>query len=154
MEGTIYEKNFDRKVDKNADNRQRTTTNIKEREASLEATGGIPRNIHEQRSSSPPFGPLRYYSLPLGNIHHSLILVGSHSVAKGTLFHQKTTIKWEQNWEQNHSTPIDSIGQKWTKIALLSLDTPTHPPASSAKKAPSEVQILLPRPGLRQEALL
>jgi hypothetical protein len=31
--------------------------------------------------------------LPLGSIHHFLILLGSHSVAKGTLFHQKTTIK-------------------------------------------------------------
>ena len=51
-------------------------------------------------------------------------------------------------------SPHQQLGQKWTRIALSSLDTPTHPPASSAKKAPSEVQILLPRPGLRQEALL
>jgi len=64
MEGTIYEKNFDRKVDRNAENHQRTTTNINEHEASLEAKGGIPTNSHEQRSSYPPFGPLRYYSLP------------------------------------------------------------------------------------------
>jgi len=34
--------------------------------------------------------------------------------------------------------------QKWTKIQLLPLDIPTNPPASRAKKAPSEVQILSP----------
>ena len=59
---------LDRNLDRNADNFQRTITNVNEREASLEATGGIPTNSHEQRSSYPPFGPLRYYSLPIENI--------------------------------------------------------------------------------------
>jgi len=126
MEGTIYEKNFDRKVDKNADNRQRTTTNIKEREASLEATGGIPRNIHEQRSSSPPFGPLRYYSLPLGNIHHSLILVGSHSVAKGTLFHQKMRAKLG-------AKPLSPHQQHWTKMDKNCTALARHPHTSACQ---------------------
>jgi hypothetical protein len=47
---------LDRKVDRNADNHQRTITNIDERETALQGTGGIPRNIREQRSSYPPFG--------------------------------------------------------------------------------------------------
>ena len=125
--------------------RTATPTNISEKLTHSEQNTDVSSTIRtrantgEQLRLSPPFEPLRYYSLPLGSIHHSLILLGSHSVAKGTLFHQKT---------------INSIGQKWTKIALPSLDTPTNPPASRAKKAPSEVQILSPRPRLKQEAFL
>jgi len=59
MEGTIYKKN----VDRNADNRQRTAANVNEHKVALEATGRTTKYIQEHRSSSPPFGPLRYYSL-------------------------------------------------------------------------------------------
>jgi hypothetical protein len=40
------------KLDRNADNHQRTSTDIGEREALLEAIGGIPRNISYQGSSN------------------------------------------------------------------------------------------------------
>jgi hypothetical protein len=41
-------------------------------------------------------------------------------------------------------TLVNSIGQKWTKFALLPLYTSMRPPLGRAEKAPSEVQILPP----------
>src|SRR5579872_5100855 len=50
----------DRKLDRNAENQQRTTPNVDEREPALEATGRTPANVCERHCAYPPFGILRH----------------------------------------------------------------------------------------------
>jgi len=50
----------DRKIDRNAENHQRTILNIDERETTLKAIERTTKNIQKQRSPYPPFGIAKY----------------------------------------------------------------------------------------------
>jgi hypothetical protein len=50
----------DRKIDRNAENHQRTILNIDERETTLKATERTMKKIQKQRSPYPPFGIAKY----------------------------------------------------------------------------------------------